>query len=262
MKRALLLLAVVLVCSCAEAKTGVLAPMGHDEKSIQAIMKRAGISRMDEVVIFDNMRDMQMALRAGRIDRFSTGSHTAGYVAMRNKDFGILVNHRNTIVGYSLAMLPENTKLMNTINSAIVRMKSDGTLERLVHDNIIKASGKEPIAVKMPKISGKSVLRVAVTGDLPPMDCILADGTPAGFNTAFLAELSRRIKQKVELVSISAGARQAALASGRVDAVFWTRSFYDNDRRTRTHALDDTEGLIVSEPYVFESRAIVSLKKD
>ena len=113
----------------------------------------------------------------------------------------------------------------------------------------------------MPKTKGKGVLRVAVTGDLPPMDCILADGTPAGFNTAFLAELSRRIGQTIELVSMSAGARQAALASGRVDAVFWTRSFYDNKRR-KTQAIDDTEGLIVSEPYIFESRAIVSLKKD
>ncbi|MBQ7155496.1 MAG: transporter substrate-binding domain-containing protein [Synergistaceae bacterium] len=261
MKRALFLLAVVLVCSCAEAKTGVLAPMGQDENSIQRLMKRAGITKMDEIVIFDNLRDMQMALRAGRIDRFSTGSHTAGYVAMRNKDFGILVNTRNAIVGYSLAMLPANSPTMNAINSAIIRMKSDGTLERLVHDNIIKASGKDPIAVKMPKTKGKGVLRVAVTGDLPPMDCILADGTPAGFNTAFLAELSRRIGQTIELVSMSAGARQAALASGRVDAVFWTRSFYDNKRR-KTQAIDDTEGLIVSEPYIFESRAIVSLKKD
>ncbi|MBQ7155223.1 MAG: hypothetical protein IJR85_06685 [Synergistaceae bacterium] len=55
-------------------------------------------------------------------------------------------------------------------------------------------------------------MRVAITGDIPPMDRILANGQPAGFNTALLSELGRRTHTNFELVSVSAGARQAAIS--------------------------------------------------
>ena len=62
-----------------------------------------------------------------------------------------------------------------------------------------------------------------MTGALPPMDYVAADGTPAGFNTAQLAEISQRIGKNIELVVVDSVDRAAALASGTVDAVFWTR---------------------------------------
>ncbi|MBQ9575106.1 MAG: transporter substrate-binding domain-containing protein, partial [Synergistaceae bacterium] len=112
-----------------------------------------------------------------------------------------------------------------------------------------------------PKIEGADVMKVAVTGDLPPMDCILADGRPAGFNTAFLAELSKRIGRNIELVSVSAGARQSAISSGRVDVVFWTRNAYDLKRELLPYPLDKMSGVVISEPYLFESRVAVSMSK-
>ena len=60
-----------------------------------------------------------------------------------------------------------------------------------------------------------------MTGDLPPLDLVLADGTPAGFNTAVLSEISKRINKNIELVTIESNARAAALTSGTVDVVFW-----------------------------------------
>ena len=93
------------------------------------------------------------------------------------------------------------------------------------------------------------------------MDCILAYGTPAGFNTAFLAELAKRMKMNIQIVSVSSGARQAAIVSGRVDAIFWTRNVYSESLRMLPYPIDKVEGVVFSEPYLLESRGAVTLKQ-
>ena len=99
------------------------------------------------------------------------------------------------------------------IEQAIADMKSDGTLNRLSSDWIYGLTkGTEPEAVTFDAFDGSETIRVAVTGDLPPMDYISADGTPAGFNTALLAEMGARLGKNIELVSVDAGAR-ASLTS-------------------------------------------------
>ena len=72
----------------------------------------------------------------------------------------------------------------------------------------------------MPVTNGKK-LKIAITGDLPPLDLVLADGTPAGFNTAVLAEIGKRLGRDVELVQVNSTARASALATKNVDVVFW-----------------------------------------
>ena len=81
---------------------------------------------------------------------------------------------------------------------------------------------EDPPAVKIEQIDGADTIKVGVTGDLPPLDLILADGTPAGFNTAVLAEISKRINKNIEIVTIDSSTRAAALMSGNVDVIFWT----------------------------------------
>ncbi len=76
----------------------------------------------------------------------------------------------------------------------------------------------------MPVISDAETIKVAITGALPPMDYVAPDGTPAGFNTAVLAEISQRIGKNIELVVVDSIGRATALSSVAVDAVFWTRT--------------------------------------
>jgi hypothetical protein len=45
-----------------------------------------------------------------------------------------------------------------------------------------------------------------------------------GFSTAVLAEISTRINKNISVSVIDSGARAAALASGKADVVFWTRT--------------------------------------
>ena len=101
-------------------------------------------------------------------------------------------------------------------------------------------------------------IRIGVTGDLPPLDYISADGTPSGFNTAILAEISTRLKKNFVLVSIDGGARSVALTSGQVDVVFWVVvPTYDDVALD----IDKPEGMILTDPYFTDEIAHVRLKK-
>ncbi len=103
-------------------------------------------------------------------------------------------------------------------------MKNDGSLTRLIREQIIAArNGSEPTVIIPEKKSGRRTVKVGVTGALPPMDYVAPNGTFAGFNTALLAEIGKRLNINITMVHVSSVGRAAALASGTVDVVFWTR---------------------------------------
>ena len=56
------------------------------------------------------------------------------------------------------------------------------------------------------------------------MDFVASNGKAAGFNIALLTEIANRAQVNFELVQMDGGARPLALATGKVDAAFWTRS--------------------------------------
>ena len=103
--------------------------------------------------------------------------------------------------------------------------------------------------------SGADTIKVAVTGDLPPIDFVLADGRPAGFNTAVLAEIGKRLRLNIELLNIDSGARAAALASGRADVIFWVQVYKDSDRQP-----DVPENIVLSESY-FDWNKFLHIRK-
>ena len=125
-------------------------------------------------------------------------------------------------------------------------MKDDGTLDALVKKYIDNPS-ETPQAVDIPNIDGAETIKVGVTGDLPPLDLVLADGTPAGFNTAVLAEISKRIGKNIELIQVDSGARAAALTSKQVDVIFWVVVPADDSNRPKD--FDTPEGVAVTTPY-------------
>ena len=129
--------------------------------------------------------------------------------------------------GYSFMMLEDKTELRDEFNNIISDIQSDGTLDKLKKtyiDDVI--AGKDPEPVAFEKTDGETI-KVAITGSLPPMDYISPAGTPAGFNTALLSEIGKRLGKNIELVQVDSIGRAAALASGTVDVAFWTRSSAD-----------------------------------
>lgn len=161
-----------------------------------------------------------MLLNSGRVDALFSSDSTAKYVAARNSG---LVPMR-ALYETSMCMLAaaDRWELIETLNRGIESMKADGAITQLWDEHVLNViDGGEPSPVALPDNPDGLKLRVGVSGDMPPMDYVSADGTPAGFNTALLAELAKRENLSIELVQIDAGARFAALASGRIDLFFW-----------------------------------------
>lgn len=240
----------------APLRMGVLSPAGMTEAELRARMRAVfDMSGTDSSLKFyDNLASMLMSLKSGEIDRINIPSSIGKYIAMRNEGLSYHKSAYNMVIGHMLAVPAEKRALMDEINSAIFNMKSDGTLNELTRKYILDFGDTDPSPVELPVIHGADTLKAAVTGDLPPLDCILADGTPAGFNTAFLGELSRRIGRNITLVNMDTGGRASALASGRVDMLFWTRSMFGDDGKVLL-PLDNIPGVLISDPYFIDSGA-------
>ena len=143
--------------------------------------------------------------------------------------------------GYSFMMLEENSDLRDQFDQVIAEMKEDGTLEELIKRHITDvAESGETETVEFEEFDGDPI-RVAVTGSLPPMDYVAEDGSFAGFNTAILAEIGKRLGKNIELVQVDSVGRALALAQGNVDAVFWTRARSEGSVKNRPASMSDEE---------------------
>ena len=192
-----------------------------------------------EIIYFDNLDAMLMSLNAGEIGTMEIYQTTAEYLTHQNPeliqsveynivddagDFARAVKRGALSNDFAFMMMESNTALRDKFNEALASITED-EMNQLIQDHITAAINDGTVTpVEMPVIDGAETIKVAVTGSLPPMDYVAADGAPAGFNTALLAEISKRINKNIELVVVDSVGRAAALASGTVDAVFWTRT--------------------------------------
>ncbi|MCR5346611.1 MAG: transporter substrate-binding domain-containing protein [Fretibacterium sp.] len=208
------------------------------------------------VHFYDSLLAMQMALRAGKLDEISLPESVGLFLVDHNPHYEILFSLHMMPSTISFGFRKGDTALQKEFNSAIAAMKKDGTLEKLEKKFISDLGMKEPEQVKFQIFKDAPTIRVAVTGDMPPIDLIAADGKPTGYNTAVLSDLGRRLKKNIRLVSVDTGGRSAALASQRVDVVFWYRSTEGIrtpnkiGKNPMKGVMKDTlEGVILSTPY-------------
>ena len=199
-----------------------------------------------EIVYFDTLDAMLMALNAGDIEKMEVYDTVARYLTHSDPNLVQIVSFngeaddsafarfaRGGLLSndFSFMFMEDNAALRDEFDTAIASITEE-EMDKLIQDNITAAiNGDEISPIQMPVIDGAETIKVAVTGSLPPMDYVAADGTPAGFNTALLAEISQRIGKNIELVVVDSVGRAAALASGIVDAVFWTRTSGKSNER-------------------------------
>ena len=255
------LMAGALFAGCGEApppppddatKIGMISGLNMSEQKIYKLARKTSPDLVDYAFVqFDNLNSMQMSLSSGDIEEMSVYKSLANYITARRPEFEISLKHTtvfNTIDRFACAFRADEEKLFGEFNGAIRSMKEDGTLDTLAKQYITDIKGdEEPAAVEMPRVEGADTVKVAVTGDMPPLDLIKADGTPAGFNTAVLAEISNRINKNFELVSLESAARASALSSGAVDVVFWVR--VPNNTELFPDNYDRPDGIDATVPY-------------
>lgn len=209
-----------------QIKVGTLTHLNASEEKINEIMRKIDeeteVKLSHDYIYYDKLTAMLMGYESGSVKEMSLYGSVAQYLINRNDKLAV-VEHKNMKLedDFCCAVRKEDQQLKAELDKAIDEMKVDGTLDKLVKTYITDLKkGEEPPAVAMPVTNGKK-LKIAITGDLPPLDLVLADGTPAGFNTAVLAEIGKRLGRDVELVQVNSAARSSALATKNVDVVFW-----------------------------------------
>ena len=240
-------------------KLGLLSKLNSSEEEFLDTWKKTYAPKNEnlEIIVkfYDTLPAMQMALNAGEIHEIILPDVVAEYIMNTNKEYVSRLVLRSKGMGLAFGFREDSKELRDSFNAALSALRDDWTLSSLEGVYIASPNEQSLEPVEFVKFEGADTVKVAVTGDLPPIDFIAADGRPAGFNTAVLAEIGAYIKKNIELVNINSGARSSALASGRADVVFW----YEVDMSADTQS-DVPDGIILSTPY-FEWNRFIHLRK-
>ena len=212
-------------------------------------------------IFFDNMTLMIAALESGQVDEISIYQTVASYLKNNNPEYHWDISKPIVPDMFCCAMRAEDVELREEFDDAILTISKDGTLAKLVKKYISDFSNSvSPESVDLPTFYDAPTIRIAVTGDMPPLDLVKADGKPAGFNTAVLAEISNIIKKNFVLVQVDSGARAAALSSKQVDVIFWAvASKLDAPKIPKN--FDTPDGVILTIPYFTDEIVHVKLIK-
>ena len=212
-----------------EVKLGMITHLNATEKKmvgiLKAVQEESGVPLSKYVITYyDSLNLMNMGIESGSVDQVSLYKSVADYVIANNDKFE-LVNDKalaSMSDNFCFAVRKDDAQLKADLDKVIGEMKADGTLDKLINDYITNVDkGQAPPAIEIPMTDGADTIKVGVTGDLPPLDYVSADGQPAGFNTALLSEIANRLGRNVEVVDIDSGARATALTSKQIDVIFW-----------------------------------------
>ncbi len=249
-----------------DIKLGMIRYMNASENQINEYMGKYeemhGIKGFHHNVIFyDNLNLMLMGLNSKSVEKISTYKCVAKYTIARNENLDITNEKNDMIDDFCFALREDDVELKNSIDKAIKEMEEDNIIDKLIKEYIIDVQNNEPSAVEIAHIDGAQTIKVGVTGDLPPLDLITADGKAAGFNTAVLSEISKHIGKNIELVQIEGGARAAALNSKNVDVLFWAIIPKNDTLKFIPQNVDKPAGIEFSSPYYEDSIVHIALKK-
>ena len=203
---------------------GRLSKLNITEDELNEVLRDIMVDSIcDRYVFYDTLPDMIMALYRGDIVVLETDQNTVRYIMSRNENIVDRPPYMNpNMLFFRMLLREEDAELRDRISACIAGMEEDGTIEALRQtyiENVIM--GEDPGAIESQAFPGAQTIRVAVTGDRPPMDYISEGGEPLGFNTALIAEVAKRLELNVELVNVTCAARGIALATGVCDIVFW-----------------------------------------
>lgn len=221
-----LIICALIITGCgseeSELKIGMIKYLNVTEDELNNTLHSNNQSLKQRHIFFDNLPSMIGALESGQIDGISSYKSVATYLMAHNPDIQWEPEDKVTTNVFCFAMRNDESELQKEFNEAINIIAKNGKLLQLVKEYVNEFTHMdEPPAVEMPTLDNAPIIKVGVTGDLPALDYIRADGKPAGFNTALLAEIRLLTKKNFTIIQIDSGARAAALNSGKVDVIFW-----------------------------------------
>lgn len=208
--------------SILNGKTGTLSYSIWSEEKVTALMNKVLGTTIKNFVFCNTMSEGLAMLKSGRADFMMTSDITSAYIMQRNPGMkDIVFGADNSLV---MILRNEDGKLKDAFNAAISKLKASGKLAELHKKWITDLPvGKEPGMPVIEKTNYPETIYVGVTGDIPPLDYVSADGKPAGYNVALLAEIAKLIGKNIEVLTVAPQAKQVALQSKKIDVFFWQR---------------------------------------
>lgn len=209
---------------------------------------------------YDTMNMMQMAMNRGEIGEMILPEFVAEYMLKVSDAYEACCMSGSDRMSLCFGFMKGNDELQAKWNEALRTLKNNFVLPGLEkkyvkdfppddsYDYIYGINTKKKQRerrITFEKFPGAPTVRVAVTGDLPPVDYVDESGLPAGYSVAVLSEIGKVLRVNIQTISVTAGARTAALVSGRADVVFW----FEVDKKKKIQP-DVPEDVILSEPYL------------
>ena len=247
-----------------EIKLGMISHLNANEKRMEDILdnvtEKTGVNVAKyKITFYNDLKLMQMGIESGSVDQISVYKCVANYVTATNKKFELVQDGGLKLSdSFCFAVRKEDTALKDELDKAIDAMKADGTLDKLIKTYITDVKPDDIPEVEIPMTEGADLIKVGVTGDLPPLDYVNPDGSPAGFNTAVLAEISKRIGKNIEVIDIDSGARSSALSAKKIDVIFW--AILPTGEKVPAD-IDKPDGAEFTKPYFQDDVAHLKFKK-
>lgn len=121
-----------------------------------------------------------------------------------------------------MLLRPGDEALLARMNEAITALSESGRAQALYKELVEEVQPDDlQKTVQIPERPGADTLYVGISGDMAPLDYIGPNGQPAGFNVAFMTEISEMLDMNVIFVPIATDAKFQALFSNRIDVFFW-----------------------------------------
>ena len=238
-----------------DIKIGVLAKAGMTEEeftaSVASVWKWSVIDELhrtgdNQYYFYDSINSMILASRRNDIQEIELPRAVAEFVIAKNPEYTISCVLGTTEADFVFGFMNDDKgkAMQKKFDAVLADLKKNGTLDGLQREYIINSGQNELSPLDFSRFDGAETIKVAVTGDVPPIDYIAPDGQAMGFNVALLSEIGRALGVNIELVEVDAIARTPALTSGRVDTVFWYQFVNGVEEQH-----DIPEEVIISEPY-------------
>ena len=114
---------------------------------------------------------------------------------------------------YAICLAKDNTQLLSDINSALEKLKSNGTAAAIIDKYI---SGKSHSLTFQQNIDGMPTLTMATNAEFPPYE-YFENGVIVGIDAEMAAAIADELGMKLVIDNMDFGAIIAAVQTGKVD---------------------------------------------
>lgn len=206
-------------------------------------------SNEDSYVYYDTLASLQLALDSGKVREIDVPQIVGEYMLAASPRYEISCTMTNLNVNIDFVFgffdSEKGSELQKKFDEALAALRANGKLDELLKTYTGNFDAQKLQSAELENFDGAETLKIAVTGDMPPIDFVAADGKPAGFNVAILSEIAKILKVNLEFINVDTGAKTVALTSGRADVVFW----YKKVNVSHVLQYDIPANVLISSPY-------------